>query len=172
LQALCILDGLTQLRVPTVLGALRDQSPGVRRHAVRLSEKFLAKTPDLGEAFLSLVKDPNAQVRLQLAYSLADWHDARAGRALAALALPYPEDAYLIAAVLSSVHASNIAEVLAGVFAGDTATNPPEQLVRQLLGLATAWNDGTSFLPVLRKATTAADGHFARWQWAALVGLL
>ena len=95
LQALCVLDGVGKLRSATILGALADKHAGVRRHAVRLSEKFLAQSPELGEALLRLLEDPDAQVRLQVAYSLGAWQDVRAGRALAVLALRHVEDAYL-----------------------------------------------------------------------------
>src|SRR5262249_36495894 len=49
LHALCVLDGLGRLQPSLVLGALADQHPGVRRQAVRLSEKLLSKAHELGE---------------------------------------------------------------------------------------------------------------------------
>jgi putative membrane-bound dehydrogenase-like protein len=170
LHALCVLDGLGKLRSATILGALADKHAGVRRHAARLSEKFLAQSPELGGALVRLSDDPDAQVRLQVAYSLGAWHDERAGRALAALALRHVEDAYLIAAVLSSVHAGNIAEVLSGVVA--VPSDQAGSLVQQLMGMATTLGDKQSLLAALRKVTTPQAERFARWQWAALAGFL
>jgi putative membrane-bound dehydrogenase-like protein len=172
LHALCVLDGLGRLKPATVLDALTDQHAGVRRHAVRLTEKFLAKSPRLGEALLRLIEDPDAQVRLQLAYSLGEWRDARAGQALARLALLHVEDAYLTAAVLSSVHAENIAEILSGIFADAVSIGRNEQLVQQLVGMATVLGDKRSLPAILRKATAPQAGRFAHWQWAGLAGVL
>ena len=172
LQALCVLDGLGGLGKSTVLPALADKHPGVRRHAIRLSEKLLATSPELGEALLRSLDDPDAQVRLQLACSLAEWPDVRAGHALATLALRFPEDAYLTAAVLSSVRAENLPQVLAGVFPDAARIAPPELLVQRLVGLATILGDKKNLPEILRRVTTPRQGRFARWQWAALVGVL
>src|SRR5262249_27651335 len=158
LHALCVLDGLAALEPALVLRALGDRHPGVRRHAVRLSERFLAKSPDLGPALVKLVEDPDAQVRLQLAYSLGEWHDPRAGRALATLLARYATDPYLTAAGLSSVGGQNISDVLAGVFAGSPGAAPPGQLVRRLLGLATALGDQKALPRILRDVTTPRAG--------------
>jgi len=102
LHAMCTLDGLGALRPRIVLTALADEHPGVRRHAVRLSEPLLASHQAVGEALLGLVDDPDPQVRLQLAYSLGEWDDPRAARALARLAMRDAGEPYLVAAVMSS----------------------------------------------------------------------
>jgi putative membrane-bound dehydrogenase-like protein len=171
LQALCVLGVLGGLEGPDVRRALSDAHPGVRRHAVRLSEPFVGADPDLGAALVKRADDADAQVRLQVAYSLGEWHDPRAGRALAALALLHADDPYLVAAVLSSTNAGNVAEVLGGVIeAADAA--PAEQLVPRLLGVAVALGDRKVLPGVLRAVTTPHEGRFARWQLLALAGLL
>jgi putative membrane-bound dehydrogenase-like protein len=172
LHALCVLDGLSALSLAAVGKALSDPHPGVRRHAVRLAEKHLAASPDLGAELLKKVEDSDAQVRLQLACTLGEWRDARAGQALAALAVRHGDDPFLIAAVLSSVHAGNIGEVLTGVFAGRPGTPPPEDLVQRLLGVATALGDRKALPRILREVTTPKDGRFAPRQMAALAGVL
>ena len=78
LHALCSLDGLGALSVPVITHALKDAHPGVRRHAVRLSEQFMNRFADVGPALLSLVTDPDAQVRMQLAYTLGEWDSPQA----------------------------------------------------------------------------------------------
>src|SRR5262249_34468007 len=70
LHALCPLHGLEALRPDLLERALADPHPGVRRHAVRLSEVPTARSPGVRAALLRLVDDPDAPVRLQLAYSL------------------------------------------------------------------------------------------------------
>jgi putative membrane-bound dehydrogenase-like protein len=106
-QALCVLDGLRQLTPPEVEAALSDSHPGVRVQAVRLSEPFLRGADatvrsQLGPALLRLVADPEWPVRYQLALSLGEWDDARAGQALGHLAAAGLDDPWLRAAVLTS----------------------------------------------------------------------
>jgi putative heme-binding domain-containing protein len=108
-------------------------------------------------------------VRLQLACTLGEWRDGRAGAALAALALQHRNDPYLRAAVLSSVSGHNLADVLAGVLSDPT---PPAPLVRQLLGVAGALGDGVAAPALLARVTAPHDGRFAPWQFAALAGVL
>lgn len=102
LHALCTLEGLNALRPEIVSRGLADPHPGVRRHAVRLSEPLLDANPALGDALLQLADDADPQVQLQLLYSLGQWHDERAGRLLARLAVRQADDPYLVAAALSS----------------------------------------------------------------------
>src|SRR5205085_11644484 len=104
LYALCTLAGLSALKPEVVRQSLTDAHPGVRRHAVRLAEPLLA---ELGPQLLPLVGDADAQVRMQLAYTLGEWHDPRAGAALGELAGRAAGDPYLTAAVLSSVTKNN-----------------------------------------------------------------
>jgi putative membrane-bound dehydrogenase-like protein len=172
LHALAVLDGLGALRAADVLPALADRHPGVRRHAVRLAEKFLAAAPEVGAALPGRADDPDAQVRLQLAYTLGEWRDPRAGRALAALALRRADDPYLLAAVLSSTNAENVADVVAGVLTGSPEAGPPEQLVQPLLAVAAAVADRQALAGLLRDVTAPRQGRFARWQLAALAGVL
>ena len=79
LHALCTLDGLDALKRAVLVKALADAHPGVRRHAVRLCEGRLDKSADLEAALVQLVTDPDAQVRMQLAYTLGEWDDPCAG---------------------------------------------------------------------------------------------
>ncbi|MBC8876597.1 MAG: polysaccharide deacetylase family protein [Planctomycetes bacterium] len=102
LHAICTLDGLGALRPEVLLNALADEHPGVRRQAIRLAEAFLKSDPAISGALLKLVDDPDPQVQMQLAYSLGEWDDARAGRALGRLALRHVDDPYLTAAAMSS----------------------------------------------------------------------
>ena len=152
--------------------ALADSHAGVRRHAVRLAETFLTKSPELGDQLLKLLDDPDAQVRLQLAYCLGFWKDPRAGQALANLALRHPDDAFLTAAVLSSVERGNLGPALATVLANNGKTPPPATLVGKLVGLAPAFDAKEELIRTIRDVTTQRDSQFANWQFAALAGVL
>jgi len=169
LHALCVLDGWRALGAEVVQKAITDTHPGVRRHAVRCAESFVDKHPKLATVLADKVNDPDAQVRLQVAYSLGAWHDDRAGKALASLALAHAEDPFLTAAVLSSFHKENIDAALAHVSAAPQA---PEALARQLFGLAAALHEGKGLPSFSNKVIHGQKGHFAPWQLAALGGML
>jgi putative membrane-bound dehydrogenase-like protein len=102
LHALCVLDGMAALNPPELQRALQDSDWQVRRAAVRLGAHF---PKELLNPELHLAKDPSAQVRQQLAYSLGAMPTAHATRTaivLAALARHPENDDYINAAVLSS----------------------------------------------------------------------
>jgi len=169
LHALCVLDGLGKLRVDEVRRGLDDPHPGVRRHAVRLAEGFLAGHPGLGGRLAKMTGDGDAGVRLQLACSLGAWPNPRSAEALSKLALAHAGDPYLVAAVLSSLNADNVAGVLGRVLA---SKSPPQALARRLPGLAVALGDGKALSTVLARISTPAGGRYQAWQMAALAGVL
>jgi putative heme-binding domain-containing protein len=170
-QAICTLDGLAVLDPQTLLAALGDKHAGVRTNAVRLAETRLAGNGKVAAAVLALADDSDPQVQLQVAYSLGQWPDARAAKALARLAVTHQSDRFLRAAVLSSTNAGNIQPILTTVLAGQGAEAPDQQFVEQLVAVATALGDKA--LPAAVAAITkSAAGKFERWQMAALAGLL
>jgi putative membrane-bound dehydrogenase-like protein len=172
LHALCTLDGLGALKPALLRKALADSHPGVRRHAVRLCESNLARSPELGTALLKLQGDPDVQVRMQLAYSLGEWEDERAGRALGELALKHADDRYFLAAVLSSVHKKNLETVLLTVLAGSRTSGPPAGLTTTLFRLADAFGNKRVTATLLKAIATPEKGRYAPWRFTALAGLL
>jgi putative membrane-bound dehydrogenase-like protein len=176
LHALCTLDGLQALKSEIVKVALADTHPGVRRNAVRLCAESthplspqLSHAPELGTALLKLVDDDDAQVQMQLAYTLGEWKDPRAGKALGQLALK-SNDKFLSAAIMSSVNRDNLDQVLLAVLSGNA--KPPATLVENLLRMASALNDTKAFVALLTALTTQEKGQYATWQFSALAGLL
>src|SRR5262249_35534784 len=77
LQALCTLDGLGKLNTVGLL----DDHPGVRRHSIRVAEKYFGKGESIGGGALeehvlaALVTNYNkdGQLRLQEGYTLGAW---------------------------------------------------------------------------------------------------
>jgi putative membrane-bound dehydrogenase-like protein len=69
LHALYALSGLNMLTAVDLLNALADTSPGVRQHALRLSESMLTSSTELSKRAASLATDSDPQVRYQLAFS-------------------------------------------------------------------------------------------------------
>src|SRR5204863_9153308 len=110
-HALGVVDGRGVVSPVTLRAAIRDRRPGVRRHAIRVSERFLSQDPAVGNDLLARVTDDDSQVRLQLAFTLGQWTDSRVPAALAALASP--SDSYQNAAVLSSLRSDNVSQVVA-----------------------------------------------------------
>ena len=108
LHALCTLDGLDALGPDVLASALADASPGVRRQAVRLCEGRFDRSPAIGDALLKLADDPDPAVRLQLACTLGEWDDPRAGEALGRLAAAGRLRPVHHAAVFSSVTPQNL----------------------------------------------------------------
>ena len=106
LGTLALLDALTPA---AVAHALRDEHAGVRREAVRLSERFANTEPALLDEVIRRATDAEAAVRQQVAYTLGEWKDANAGLALIPL-LRAGEDRFVRAAAMSSVlaHAETV----------------------------------------------------------------
>ncbi len=95
LHALCLAE------TPAAIArALADAHPGVRENALRIAEKH--PSPDIIAAAAKLLNDPDAKVRLQLAFTLGEWKDAAAGDALARLAVKDSTEPFIVAAVVSS----------------------------------------------------------------------
>jgi putative membrane-bound dehydrogenase-like protein len=165
LQALCALEGLDGLDAGILAEALGDAHGGVREHAVRLCEPFLRTgevSDALAAALLARSEDPEIRVRFQLAFTLGEWRDARAGRALAALGAG--DEAMRIAALSSAVpHAG---EMLAALLARG---EPPAALAQPLLGLVEGETLDRAIAGIVRPA---ADGSYAPWQFLALAAVM
>ncbi len=169
LQSLWTLECLGELTPEVVIQALDDSHPGVRRGAVRLAEGKFEQVPALGAKLAKMVNDPDAQLRLQLACSLGEWHDSRAAQALAQLGRQDDHQPLMRAAVISSIRADNVGAVVEAMLSagGDL----PESLVGQLLAVAIGYQQesvAVSGFDVL--ATPTAEGY-TTWQLGALVAL-
>ena len=181
LQALCTLDGLGALTPAALRSALGDPHPAVRQHAVRLSEPFLRREPGSGsgdendvvaleEALLEHVTDVAAVVRYQLAFTLGEWLDRRAGVALLHLAINDADEPHIQTAVLSSAvpHTPSMLEALLAEY----QTEPPTGLLRQLLELAVVLKQDGAVSAALRKISRPTAEGYSAWQFAAAAGFL
>jgi putative membrane-bound dehydrogenase-like protein len=171
LHSLCTLDGLDALTPEALKQALKDEHPGVRRHAVRLCEGRFTRDAGLGEAMAKLTADADPQVRLQVACTLGEWDDPRAGAALAELALKNANDRFITAAVLSSVNEKNLDALLKAVMTAGKEP-PPATLMDALLRMANALNHKKALAALLTAVATPAEGKYTAWHFSALAGLL
>ncbi len=189
LQALYVLYSLDTLSPEVLSVALRDEHASLRSHALKLSESFLRQASlwedpasrdsppwrELASAVLDTVGDPDLSVRYQLAFTLGEWRDGRAGPALVRLALRDPEDEDVQTAVMSSAvpHATSMMAALLT----DRNEAPSARILERWIGLAAALRDEMALTLALDEISQPIDatGHQARysaWQFRAVTALL
>ncbi|HEY2250887.1 MAG TPA: HEAT repeat domain-containing protein, partial [Planctomycetaceae bacterium] len=174
LAALCLLDGLRGLRgsgFRVLLTVIKDKHPGVRRHAIRLSEQFVNDEPEIAAALLNRLDDPDFQVRLQLACSLGAWRDARGGDALVSLLMHNPDDPVLVSAFFSSLRTENIADVIAQALHKENREKLTPKRLEQFFGVAAALGDKPTLSKIVADVCTPRNGTIEEWQLTALTGI-
>ncbi|MDC0936696.1 HEAT repeat domain-containing protein [Pirellulales bacterium] len=171
LAALCTLDGLGVLDARLLCRALTDAHPGVRRHAIRLSEPCLNTSPELAGPLLSCLDDPDPQVRLQLAYSLGQWHDKQAAVALADLLRNANDEPYLLSAIWSSLSKANVMAVLRAATSDRSRTPDPASL-SDLIRFAVKLNRENPLERVLDELQIEEGDSLAAWQIQGAASLL
>jgi len=102
MHALYALDGLKALKAAQVEIALADESPRVREHAIRLSER-VETTPAIVKLLAGLLNDPDNQLRYQLAFTLGQLPADAARAPLVALLKRDYSDRWMRLALLSSL---------------------------------------------------------------------
>jgi len=152
-QALATLDVLGVLDARTILSALDDSDASVRRHAIRVAEGRIDDV--IGARLLGRVDDPDPQVRLQLAATLGEWADPRAGAALGEILLA-GGDAWLVGAALSSArpHVEPIVAALSRASAGGRSV--PASIWDRLSVTAAAANDEAALAAIIESVGGAA----------------
>ena len=103
LHALYCLSGLKALTPEILLVGLNDKHPGVREHAIKLSDAFVNDAPALAEKLLSMTDDEAYRVRWQLAFTFGEIKSPAGADGLAKLAQRDIGDADLRTAWLSSI---------------------------------------------------------------------
>jgi len=170
LQALCTLDGLHSLDIATLLTALKDSAPAIRENALRLSEPLLDASPELADAVLALASDPSLRVRYQLAFSLGEWHNPLAGRALGGLAAAHAGNERMQIAIFSSA-APHLGEMISTLL--ETAAAPGHaDLLRQCVEFAVRSGDAFALGKALSAITTPGKTGIESWRFMALAGFL
>ena len=172
LHALCVLDGLGPVSSETVLLAFQDEHPGVRRHAIRISETELNRSSAIGPQLLQLVSDQDPQVKMQLAYSLGEWNDPQAGVVLARLALASDDDPFLRAAILSSA-GKNIDAFTRTLIQERNVKQPPATVFNSLVTMAVSANHPETIAQLYELVGQQPEGKsFESWQFQAVSTLL
>jgi putative membrane-bound dehydrogenase-like protein len=169
-QALWTLRNLGGLDPDSILLALQDAHPQVRRVGIEVARADHRFDGRIFEVLLSLVDDSDPEIQFALAIALGDSSDPRAGRALARLAIRAGDDPWSRVAVLSSAvpHSSAI---LAGLFEGAGPEGPPKGWVEPLFALAASRPGEGGLRPLLDAVGKPGASGFARWQFSAAAGL-
>ncbi len=170
LSALCTLDGLGAVDISILQVALADPHPAVRRHAIRLAEKQINDDPQVATLLLRLLDDEDAQVRMQLAYTLGQWSDPRAGQALASIAIRDADDPLMMAAVMSSA-TRYPEEMLRRLLSGQAPSEAQVALIENLMRLVLEAEESDTLAFGVRQVATPRDGKYQTWQYTLLAGL-
>ncbi|MBQ10894.1 MAG: dehydrogenase [Planctomyces sp.] len=148
LHSLCTAEALGGLTTAVLAAALTDKHPGVRRHAVRMTERLAALDPPLIAALHRLLRDPDPQVRLQLACSAGQLGEpSQQGPLLARLLQTSAKQRFLYSAVLSSLSKQNIAAVISQVLEQTAETkNSSHTLLSRLFAMDLAYGNKGSLV--------------------------
>ena len=165
LHALATLQRLGGLTKESVAAGLADDHAGVRRHAIRLSEPFLNADAAIAAAVSKLAGDTDAQVRLQVVYTLGLWSSAKGGEPLARMIQSHGTDPFLLAAVVSSLNEYNFR---AFVERPEDAKLLETSLLSQLIATAVGLGDEPVMAALLQRITAGEGGKYRAWQFAAL----
>ncbi|QOV91360.1 PVC-type heme-binding CxxCH protein [Humisphaera borealis] len=163
LHAMWALEGTNNLTTRVAEKAMTDEHPAVRRAAVRFAENRADASPTYMNALRNAITDPDAGVRLQLAYSLGQINMPAAGETLAKLALSAGDDVYLTAAVMTSAHVHT--DALATAMLGQAA--PPTALMRDLQAMALAKGDRDLLAKLLLPILGTKGGRYTMPQLVA-----
>jgi putative heme-binding domain-containing protein len=168
LHALWTLDLLDRLKAEFLIRALSDSEPAVRANALQIAESH--DEVAVVEAAPRLIDDADAQVRLQLAFTLGAWNSAAAAQTLGTLLARHHADPHLSAAAMTSIHADNIA----GVIEASLVARPgglPKGLLTQAVALGRLDCVATALELVLRDAPPGDAAATARLLAEALDAL-
>ena len=170
-HALCTLDGLGALDSKQIVAALSDSSPEVQRRGVLLAEARLEAEPALVAALLLLVKHADIRVRYQLALTLGQTGDPRAGHALGELAVADLQDRWMRTAVLSSA-APHAAGILTTIVRTVKPSKQRAEIVQHLISTALADDIRGNVGGILAVISPTADAQVENWQIDALSSFL
>ena len=160
MHALYALDGLGALDAGSILLGLQDKDATVRRHGVKLSEKF-SKDPQavsmIAPKLVRLIDDPDAQVRYQLAFTLGEFAFPERPQMLALLARHDAGDKWISAAILSSL-TGGAGEVFKSIMDDQTlrTSRAGRELLHQIVVLIGA-REQKEDIAAVRKALSQND---------------
>lgn len=173
IQALYALESLGGIEPGWLAEVIRRAPPEVACHAVVLGERFLAPSGPVLDSVLSRVPTDDLPLRRQIACSLGYATDAQAATALVRLALASPIEPVVQAAVLSSLRAENVGQVLEGVQQADVAVTADQRaFLRQVLIQAIALGTEATQQTVLAALLEIKNDDALAWRLETLADAL
>lgn len=168
-QALAVLVGLGAATAEHARRGMEDQNPNVQELALRLCDSMLAQASELDDLLPSLATAELDSLRVQLAFSLGEWHDRNSAAALLAqLAIENLDDAAMTTAVTSS--ATRCAEaLLTEILASPAVGSQKGPLVSALIATAVATMDEVD--GVIRAVAVMGEQEIEPWQFSAVAEL-
>jgi putative membrane-bound dehydrogenase-like protein len=172
-QALSALEAAGGVDASLLREALSDADPNVRRQAIQFCEPFLKKTSAaaLLEPLLKLSSDSSPAVLCQLAFTLGNSSDPRAGQTLGELARAHIKDSQLRMAILSSA-AAHTSEILNAVMSlGEESTERSEWLA-PLVATAVGTKEKDAVTRALDAVLPPGNKSAATYHYIALANLI
>ena len=152
------------------LEALQDEHPGVRRHAIRIAERYIntsarscRRRSDRSRQMMTCRCGCKSRTRS------ANGRMPQSGGELARLAMANRDDPFLVAAALSGIREDNIANAI-GVALPDAAAQ--STLVEHLLSIAISIGKPELLQDALRSVFNKPPSGFAPWQFATATTVL
>ncbi|MFO0902640.1 MAG: PVC-type heme-binding CxxCH protein [Pirellulales bacterium] len=182
LHSLWTLAALDELQDDDLIAALQDESPGVREHAVRLSEPRLAASREVRELTIRRATDAALRVRFQVAWTLGTIDDEEDDSAVAGarleISLRDAADPWVRSAILACPPrcAATLVDSLwnDARYAIDARTAPLVREAAAIAGARSQPEEVRRLLALLRtppRGPLAADYSVAAFQNELLLGL-
>ena len=170
LHALWTLEGLGLLEPSDIIHGLKDQTPGVRENAVKLSESF-ASNAGIRSALYALQEDENAKVRFQLLCTLGSIDSPESIKVRENLLFKDIEDPWMQIAALSAAP-SGKSNLLNAVLNRFEKNHPAyNALVERLSNMTGAGGTSEEVRAAVKKSLQPDNGSHSGWQAAVLQGL-
>lgn len=164
------LSAQNALTLDDIRRAMTDSDAAVREYGIRMSAITSPKL-DLLPDLIKASRDEDAIVRLNAACMLGHWTTEQTGKALAMMAIADADDAYVVAAVYSSLNSRNLQSFTSSLFAELAGRAPPASLMSPLLSTAVGLGDNAAIKLALETIVPVKDHKWEPWQFQAMAQL-
>jgi putative membrane-bound dehydrogenase-like protein len=170
LHALYVLEGLNALNAEAVGQAMKDAHPGVREHAIVLSERY----PELFTQLVKSIQDSSIFVRFQTTLSLGQSSNEKVLEAFASVLENDGHDTWFRTAVLSSGSGSSVGmlKTLIGNSFFRTPGDWKASFYEDLGYVAGSRHDEGEVRSFLKELSGARAGGVKEWKTSIVSGLV
>lgn len=169
-QLLSTLALLGKLDAGLIRSAITDSHEAVRKTGWRLAEKLPALNGLLDSVTNERLSKESIPVLMQMAWTLGSHFKGEGGNQLASILLTHPDDAYLRAAVFSSLRPEHGDTFLTAMIQAAHQGKASPELMMQLIATLTA-DPQTAGNDMLKRLAVPSDKGYATWQYRAVASL-